>query len=252
MKSIFKTDPGKVRLHNEDNGGIFINRDHNRLAIVADGMGGHRAGDVASQMTIDLLQKSWEESENIQTAEQAEEWLKLRVNEVNRQLFQHANIHTECDGMGTTIIAAICTNNFVTLAHIGDSRCYLLNESGYKQLTEDHSLVYELVRTGQISKEDAENHPRKNVILRALGTEQQVEIDIITVIFEEGDILLICSDGLSNKVNEKEMVDILTNRESLEQNAETLIGLANQYGGEDNITLCLVKHSASEGAGDQS
>lgn len=246
MKAIFKTDPGKVRLHNEDNGGIFVNRDHNRLAIVADGMGGHRAGDVASQMTINLLQKSWEESQSIKTAEQAEEWLKLRIIEVNQELFQHANNHSECDGMGTTIIAAICTDNFITLAHIGDSRCYLLNESGYKQLTEDHSLVYELVRTGQISKEDAENHPRKNVILRALGTEQKVEMDIITVIFEEGDILLICSDGLSNKVNEKEMVDILTNRESLDQSADTLISLANHYGGEDNITLCLVEHSAGK------
>jgi PPM family protein phosphatase len=249
MNSIYKTDPGRVRLLNEDNGGIFVNGDQYRLAIVADGMGGHRAGDVASKMTIDLLQKAWSESQNIHTAEQAEEWLRLKINEVNQVLFNHSNAHAECDGMGTTIIAAICTELFVTLAHIGDSRCYLLNESGYKQLTEDHSLVYELVRTGQISKEDAENHPRKNVILRALGTEQSVEMDIITVIFEEGDFLLLCSDGLSNKVSESEMVELLSNNQALELRAESFINLANHYGGEDNITLVIVEHSTNEESG---
>jgi PPM family protein phosphatase len=252
MNSIFKTDPGRVRILNEDDGGIFVNSDQYRLAIVADGMGGHRAGDVASKMTIDLLQKAWIESQNIRTAEQAEEWLKININEVNRELFIHSNAHPECEGMGTTIIAAICTDHFVTLAHIGDSRCYILNESGYKQLTEDHSLVYELVRSGQISKEDAENHPRKNVILRALGTEQNVEMDIITVIFEEGDFLLICSDGLSNKVSEKEMVEILSSNLALDARADSFIKLANQYGGEDNITLVIVEHSASGEGGNES
>jgi PPM family protein phosphatase len=249
MKTVIKTDPGRVRIHNEDNGGIFLNGDQNCLAIVADGMGGHRAGDVASNMTISLLQNAWEQSVNIKTPDAAEEWLRVKINEVNQALLQHANSHLECEGMGTTVIAAICTNQFVTLAHIGDSRCYLLNESGYKQLTEDHSLVYELVRTGQISKEDAENHPRKNVILRALGTEQKVDIDIITIVFEEGDTLLICSDGLSNKVNEKEMVDILTNQEPIEDRADSFITLANHYGGEDNITLVIVEHSAGEESG---
>jgi PPM family protein phosphatase len=249
MNSIYKTDPGRVRILNEDDGGIFVNGDGHRLAVVADGMGGHRAGDVASKMTIDFLQSAWAESKNIYSAERAEEWLRLNINQLNKNLFVHSNENLECEGMGTTIIAAICTDQFVTLAHIGDSRCYLLNESGYKQLTEDHSLVYELVRTGQISKEDAENHPRKNVILRALGTEQDVEIDIITVIFEEGDFLLLCSDGLSNKVSENEMVEILSNNADLEARAESFIQLANQYGGEDNITLCIVEHSTGEESG---
>ncbi len=111
--------------------------------------------------------------------------------------------------MGTTIVAVICTNRFVSIANIGDSRCYLSNELGFKQLTEDHSLVNELVRSGQISKEDAEHHPRKNVLLRALGTERDVVMDIKTITFEEGDLLLLCSDGLSNKVKENEMVEVL-------------------------------------------
>ena len=136
----------------------------------------------------------------------------------------------------------------MTIANIGDSRCYLLNETGFNQVTEDHSLVNELVRTGQISREDAEHHPRKNVLLRALGTEKTVDMDIKTIIFEEGDILLLCSDGLSNKVNEKELSAILTNEDPLEQKASTLISLANENGGEDNITLAIVEFSEfSEG-----
>jgi PPM family protein phosphatase len=248
LKAVFMTDQGKVRQHNEDAGGIFVNKDGHRLAIVADGMGGHRAGDVASQMTISQLKDDWEASKGLLAAGDAENWLQAQITKVNSVLFNHAMDHLECDGMGTTIVAAISNDRFVTIANIGDSRCYLLNESGFKQVTEDHSLVNELVRTGQISREDAEHHPRKNVLLRALGTEKTVEMDIKTIIFEEGDILLLCSDGLSNKVNEKEMTAILTNEEPLEQKAVTFISLANEYGGEDNITLAIVEFSdTSEG-----
>lgn len=242
MQTIFKTDRGRVRQHNEDNGGIFLSSEGICLAIVADGMGGHRAGDVASTMTIDLLKKSWNESNQIQTANEAEEWLRNQINKVNEILFQHAEENSECQGMGTTVVAAICTEKFATIANIGDSRCYLYNESGFKQVTEDHSLVNELVRTGQITKQDAENHPRKNVLLRALGTELQVEMDISTIIFEEGDMLLLCSDGLSNKVSEEEMVELIKNEQPLEEKAASFIDVANHYGGEDNITLVLVQY----------
>ncbi|MFJ5713357.1 Stp1/IreP family PP2C-type Ser/Thr phosphatase [Neobacillus sp. NPDC093127] len=241
MKAVYRTDRGRIRQNNEDSVGTFVNRDGHRLAIVADGMGGHRAGDVASNMTLTHLQKMWEDSEGIQTADQAEAWLKTHILQVNKLLFEHANNNLECEGMGTTIEAVIATQLFSTLAHIGDSRCYILNDIGFQQLTEDHTLVNELVRTGQISKEDAEHHPRKNVILRALGTEPDVKIDIKTIMFEEGDFLLLCSDGLSNKVNEAEMVTILQNEDSLEQKASTLINMANENGGEDNITLIILE-----------
>ncbi|WP_160720066.1 Stp1/IreP family PP2C-type Ser/Thr phosphatase [Bacillus sp. USDA818B3_A] len=243
MKAVFQTDRGRVRLHNEDAGGVFNNKDGYRLAIVADGMGGHRAGDVASEMTISALKGEWEESNGIKTAGEAESWLNEQIKRVNLLLLDHATNNTECDGMGTTIVAAILTDTFATIAHIGDSRGYLLNESGFKQITDDHSLVNELVRSGQISKEEAEHHPRKNVLLRALGTEKNVEMDIRTIIFEEGDILLLCSDGLSNKVNEAEMAEILQNEENLQQRAGLLISLANENGGEDNITLAMVEFS---------
>jgi serine/threonine protein phosphatase PrpC len=241
MKAVYRTDQGKIRQHNEDSGGVFINRAGQRLAIVADGMGGHRAGDVASEMAIEHLKDFWEKSEGISSADQAEAWLREHINKVNAKILEHAKTNHECEGMGTTIVAAICTNRFTTIANIGDSRCYLFNETGFNQVTEDHSLVNELVRSGQITKEDAENHPRKNVLLRALGTETEVEIDIKTVTFENGDFLLLCSDGLSNKVKEAELKEVLTADSSLEQKASRLIELANDYGGEDNITLVIVE-----------
>ena len=240
LKAVFKTDQGRIRQNNEDNGGTFVNRQGHRLAIVADGMGGHRAGDVASEMTVIHLKEMWELSEGIQTADQAEQWLQSHISQVNSLLFEHSHNNPECEGMGTTIEAVIATDRFTTIAHVGDSRCYILNDAGFQQLTEDHTLVNELVRTGQITREDAEHHPRKNVILRALGTEQNVKIDIKTIMFEEGDFLLLCSDGLSNKVNEQEMLQILQNNETLEQKASTFIDMANENGGEDNITLIIV------------
>ncbi|CAM3698927.1 Stp1/IreP family PP2C-type Ser/Thr phosphatase [Mesobacillus zeae] len=245
MNAVFVTDRGKIRIHNEDNGGIFTNQAGQNLAIVADGMGGHRAGDVASEMTVKSLKSAWESEVSIKSAEEAEEWLKKSISEINKLLFEHSKTNAECEGMGTTIVAAICTDLFSSIANIGDSRCYLMNELGFKQLTEDHSLVNELVRSGQISKEDAEHHPRKNVLLRALGTEDSVEMDIRTIMFEEGDALLLCSDGLSNKISLAEMEEILIQEKSLDEKASEFVTRANHYGGEDNITLAIVLYSES-------
>ncbi|WP_141431232.1 Stp1/IreP family PP2C-type Ser/Thr phosphatase [Bacillus sp. 03113] len=250
MKAVFMTDQGRIRQHNEDNGGIFSNQYGQRLAIVADGMGGHRAGDVASEMALLNMQALWEKADKIETAEQAEVWLMTSIQNVNKILFDHAKTHTECEGMGTTIVAVICTDHFATIANIGDSRCYLYNEDGFKQVTEDHSLVNELVRSGQITKEDAEHHPRKNVLLRALGTEQSVDMDIKTIIFEEGDLLLLCSDGLSNKVADANMVEVLKTDLLLNEKASILIKLANENGGDDNITIVIIEFVDGQQAGD--
>lgn len=244
MKSVHYTDKGKVRQHNEDSVGVFSNREGDCLAVVADGMGGHRAGDVASSMTISKFEEFWKAEGRITTAEEAETWLQDKIKEINKSVFEHSQKNMECEGMGTTVVAAICTENFATVINIGDSRGYILNESGLSQLTEDHSLVNELVRSGQISKEDAEHHPRKNVLLRALGTEGKVEVDTKTIIFEEEDVLFLCSDGLSNKVTQEEMRKILTSSQDLDQIGRQFISLANENGGEDNISLAIVKYPA--------
>lgn len=250
MKSVHYTDKGKVRQHNEDSVGVFTNKEGDCLAVVADGMGGHRAGDVASSMTINKFEELWKSEEKITTAEQAEKWLQDKIKEINQGVFEHSQANMECEGMGTTVVAAICTANFATIVNIGDSRGYILNESGFSQLTEDHSLVNELVRSGQISKEDAEHHPRKNVLLRALGTEEKVEMDTKTIIFEEEDIIMLCSDGLSNKVSEEEMESILSSsRQDLDQAGRKFISLANENGGEDNISLAIVKYTPESGNG---
>lgn len=243
METFYLSDRGKVRQHNEDSVGVFKNN-AGLLAIVADGMGGHLAGDVASQMTITSFKELWEQVDHMDSPRDAEAWFTEKVLEVNQVIYEHSLSNPECQGMGTTLVGAIVTDSFATIGHIGDSRCYLLNNSGYKQVTQDHSLVNELVRSGQISKEDAEHHPRKNVLLRALGTEQSVEMDVSTIVFEEEDMLLLCSDGLSNKITDETMAEELKNNHPLSEKGKNLVQLANDNGGEDNISLILVKKTA--------
>jgi protein phosphatase len=244
---VFLTDRGRIRSHNEDNGGIFVNKDGTLLAVVCDGMGGHQAGDVASEKAVSHIKQAWEDTSNISSPEPAEIWLKTYIQQTNLNLFEYANSHEECHGMGTTVEAVILGDSFLTLAHVGDSRIYLVSNGEAKQLTEDHTFVNELVKSGQISREDAEHHPRKNVILQALGTEKSVRIDLKTITYDDPGYILLCSDGLSNKVNEREIVEVLDNgNQPLSARAEELINRANQYGGEDNITVAILELSVSE------
>jgi serine/threonine protein phosphatase PrpC len=251
VETFYLSDKGRVRQHNEDCVGVFEN-EAGILAIVADGMGGHLAGDVASQMTVSSFKTLWEQVKTIENPKEAEAWLTAKISEVNKVVYDHSLTNPECQGMGTTFVGAIITSSFATIGHIGDSRCYLLNNSGYKQVTNDHSLVNELVRTGQISKDDAEHHPRKNVLLRALGTEQSVELDLTTIEFEQDNILLLCSDGLTNKVSDEMMQEELSNRHPLSEKVETLIQQANDNGGEDNISVALIKMTTNHELGEES
>lgn len=250
MIGLFKTDRGKIRPHNEDCGGVFINQAGNCLAIVADGMGGHNAGEVASKIAVEKFREFWSKTGEFSSPEEAEKWFSEYVPIVNKAIYEHSQANKECDGMGTTLVASICTNVFATIVNIGDSRCYVLNENGFKQITDDHSLVNELVKAGEISPEDAEFHPRKNMLLKAMGTEPETDMDIFTITFEEPDKLLLCSDGLSNKVSALEMEEILKLNISIEEKIDKLIALANEYGGEDNISVAIVEARA-EGGYDQ-
>ncbi len=246
MEAAFKSDIGQVRAHNEDNGGVIHNKEGLLLAIVADGMGGHQAGDIASKMTIEILAEKWREIEGITTPSSIEAWLNEAITDVNAQIFNHSLNHPQCQGMGTTLVAVVCTSRFVTYAHIGDSRAYVMDGATLLQKTEDHSLVNELVRSGQITALEAENHPRKNVLLRALGTERTLKIDIKTIEWEANSYILLCSDGLSNKVNSEEMFQVLKKEETIENKVTELIYIANERGGEDNITVALVYNSCKE------
>ncbi|MED1741772.1 Stp1/IreP family PP2C-type Ser/Thr phosphatase [Bacillus swezeyi] len=242
MKTALKTDRGKIRQHNEDDAGIFTKKEEFVLAVVCDGMGGHLAGDVASRMAVSSLQDIWKQTEDIPAAPaESEAWLKEQITAVNQKIYDHSRAHEECQGMGTTVVCAFYTGKTLTIAHIGDSRCYLLHEESLTQLTEDHSLVNELVRTGGISKEDAEHHPRKNVLTKALGTDPEVQVETHSFEIEPGDQVLLCSDGLTNKVDDVKLKELLQASSSLEEKAEQLVQMANDNGGEDNITVALLE-----------
>jgi len=251
MEGCFLTHRGKVRSHNEDSGGIYYSSNDQILAIIADGMGGHQAGDVASQMATSLIQKKWGEMEKLDQPDASEKWLSTVIAELNKSIFDYSLKNTEYEGMGTTIVIAICTHEFITIAHIGDSRCYLLNENGFMQITEDHSLVNELLRAGQITKDDAEHHPRKNILLKALGTEEAVAEDVQTISWEEGNKLLLCSDGLTNKLSDEELKEFIQSGKDLKQTGLDMIQLANDRGGEDNISLIILDHTPSLEEGEE-
>ncbi len=249
MNARFLTDQGQVRSLNEDAGGIFFNQSDQLLAVIADGMGGHQAGDVASSMAVSMVKEGWESIPNDLSPHEAEQWLVETLRTVNEKMYIRATEVKECEGMGTTIVITIMTNEFITVAHIGDSRCYTLHEKNLTQITEDHSLVNELIRSGEISKQEAHHHPRKNVVLKALGTQHAVQADYRTLTIEENERVLLCTDGLTDKLSDEEIETFMNTHEAIEEIATQMVDLANERGGEDNITLILIdnKEKLEEG-----
>jgi len=250
MKQYYLTDRGKVRKQNEDAVGLLKNQAEQTLAIVADGMGGHKAGDVASSIVRSLFLDEWKRNEGIDTIEDAKEWLDERIRMANEKVYDHAQNNPECDGMGTTVIASILLKNDIIIAHIGDSRSYLFNQT-LEQITTDHTLVNELVQNGEITKQEADKHPQKNVLMKALGTDESITPDVFSIEWEINDRLLICTDGLSDKLSETEIAEFLSEDKSIEDIAEELVDRANELGGEDNITVVILENTASgEGESD--
>lgn len=250
MKTNFMTDQGQVRPVNEDAGGVFYHTPNQVLAIVADGMGGHNAGEVASSLAVRTLENKWNSIPDNLQAEDAAAWIKEAINEANKIIFDHSRNDAALEGMGTTIVLAICTEDYLAIGHVGDSRAYLMKNGNINQVTEDHSLVNELLKTGQISEGDAEEHPRKNVLLRAVGTEENVEADIHTFTWQEGDTLLLCSDGLINKISDEEIKRLYSTEKDNETWSKELMHAANERGGEDNITLAVVRYEHPDQSGD--
>ncbi|MFD1067188.1 Stp1/IreP family PP2C-type Ser/Thr phosphatase [Oceanobacillus locisalsi] len=246
MKGLFLTHCGQVRNHNEDAGGIFENKSTQPIAVIADGMGGHQAGDVASMLAVDKIKNKWEETEQIENAEDIKHWFQNIIREANTQIFQKAQENKQLEGMGTTLVAAAIIRNSLIIAHIGDSRLYMARGDQIEQLTEDHSFVNELVKRGEITEGDAEVHPYKNYIIRALGTDAEVDTDVKILTWQAGDRLLLCSDGLSDKMNQTELAQLITADKEMNEIGQQLIDLANQRGGEDNISLILMAHDGSD------
>jgi PPM family protein phosphatase len=242
------TNPGKKRRRNED---AFVCEPP--LFAVADGMGGAQAGEIASSLAAAALAGALQEGQPVADAEQLVVEL---IQEANRRVHQRATNDAAASGMGTTMTVALAgADDVVAIGHVGDSRAYLLRDSSLEQLTDDHSLVAELVRRGELSPEEAEVHPQRSVITRALGTDPDVDVDVFSVTAEPGDVFLLCSDGLSTMVDVDEIAAIVERlRGDLEGTARALIRAANDAGGEDNITAVLFEIAAvaaeSDGDGD--
>lgn len=240
LKAAYKTDVGRVRSVNEDRVVVRDGVAGGLLAVVADGMGGHQAGDTASQITVELVEDSLRRFEGAVAKEEREARLVDAIRSANAKIFEIASGKEHYRGMGTTVTAAIADASTVLIGHIGDSRAYFISHDIIQQVTEDHTLVNELVKTGQLTPDEAAVHPRRNVITRALGTEADVEVDTARLAWSPGDMLLLCSDGLTNLVPIEELTRLIRSEGTLDEKAERLVTYALDAGGDDNITVVLV------------
>lgn len=239
LKTFSITDIGRKRKVNQDYVytsekpvGILPN-----LFIVADGMGGHKAGDYASKVTVETMLREITES----VSEKPCEALGEAIVAANACVHKAAGENPEFEGMGTTVVAATCIGNELHVANVGDSRLYIINRKEIKQITRDHSLVEEMVRMGGLDRDSARNHPDKNIITRAVGVSELVEPDFFSVRLDEEDVILMCSDGLTNMLEDEEIRMLLCGARDIVEKAQELVKAANENGGKDNISVILVE-----------
>ena len=240
MKSFYITDAGKVRSHNEDSVTIVKNESGEHLMIVADGMGGHRAGEVASSMVISQIGERFQKLSTIGSKQDAIAWLRENVKEVNSKILNYSNEHPEASGLGTTCVMALVTKEMLLFVNIGDSSGFVFKDHKLKKVTKDHTLVNFLVETGELSEEEAENHPKKNVLMRALGATDKCEIDMFEV-ETDVDAIMLCSDGLTNMLSFEQIERVLNEEDiTMDNKLIKLVKKANVRGGLDNISIAYL------------
>lgn len=230
-----KSDVGLVRELNEDYA-MYIENDKFKLYVVADGMGGHNAGEVASKMATEKIISYIETNF---TDENKEEILKRAVLYANEEVYTFSHNEEKYIGMGTTLTACLITNKFIQIANVGDSSCFGIGKENIEKITKDHSLVQELLDLGTINEEEASKHPQKNVITRAIGTKDWVDVDVFYLEPGKFQILMLCSDGLSNEVNKEDILSVINEVDNLNNACEKLVNIAKSRGGRDNITVML-------------
>ena len=230
--------PGRKRRHNEDS---YVEAPP--LFVVADGMGGAQAGEVASGIVAAAFRRFGDEPGAAGT-----ERLAATIRAANRQIYDRSQIDTQLSGMGTTTTAVLVEGNHLAIGHVGDSRAYRVRDGKLEQLTQDHSLVADLIRSGKLTAAEAETHPQRSVITRALGTDPEVDVDTFTVETRPGDVVLLCSDGLTSMVDDGTILRLVSESASLDDAARALIKAANQKGGDDNITAVLFRIGADDTA----
>lgn len=240
MQTHYQTDPGKVRSHNEDSVTIVKNLSGDYLLMVADGMGGHKAGEVASSMAVTTIGSRFQSLSSLGSKMDAVTWLKEIIEEVNTNIIKYAEEHINAVGLGTTLVCAILSKDYLIFANIGDSSGFVYKKGVLYKVTKDHTLVNILVESGELRKEEAENHPQKNVLMKALGAAEKVEPDIFDV-ETTVDGIFLCSDGLTNMVS-KEQIERVLNDEELDINekVDKLILKSNLRGGNDNVSIAFL------------
>lgn len=238
MEISLLTDVGQKRTNNQDYVNHFVNRAGRTLIVLADGMGGHRAGNIASEMAVTDLGIAWVDTQ-IDTINDVREWFAQHLELENQKIHQLGKDEAY-RSMGTTLEAVAIIGNQAIYAHVGDSRIGLVRGESYRQLTSDHSLVNALLKAGQLTQEEADMHPQKNIITQSIGQKDEIQPDVGMIQLEAGDYLVINSDGLTNMISDSEIYDIVTSDISLSDKAATLIRFANHAGGLDNITVALV------------
>ena len=232
MKVYAMTDIGKMRPINEDS--FYLPREHEPFCAVADGMGGHNAGEVASAMAIQAFADSMRKSKKVNATAIHEAVLRA-----NTEVFEESRRDPSKCGMGTTFTALVADGRRIHIAHVGDSRAYLIHLGSISRVTQDHTLVEEMVLQGLITEREARVHPKRNLITRALGTSESVEVDLIQLDVRPDEVLLLCSDGLSNYVPEHEMLRVVTGEGDWSEKLKSLIHSALNAGGSDNITAMI-------------
>ena len=245
MQTFYMTDTGKVREHNEDNVIILENDKHEYLLAVADGMGGHKAGEVASAIAINHLTEEFYGLDSIGSKDAAIDFLRNIVTEINAKIFDYTKENPDSKGMGTTFVCAIKTDEYLLYGNIGDSSGYVIKNKKIHKVTKDHTLVNLLISTGELKPEEAKYHPRKNVLMRALGANNPIDIDIIDV-EPKIDGILLCSDGLTNMLTEEQIEKVLKEEKNIEDAVKKLINKANARGGNDNISIAYLKRESGD------
>lgn len=237
LKVGYKSDVGKVRENNEDS---FYVDPKAGLFIVADGMGGHNAGEVASRMATERIREQLDASSLPQDEEGIQSVLRETIQQANAEIYRHGGHYEALQGMGTTVVVVLIRAGKLYVAHVGDSRAYLLRDGTLLQLTEDHTHVAQLVRQGQLNPEEARGHHQRHVLSRVLGGSETVEVDLAVIPYQ-GEPLLLCTDGLTDMLEDQEIRDILSPLPEPQKACEILVDEANEHGGRDNVTVVVVR-----------
>lgn len=245
MKSFYLTDPGMIRDHNEDSVIIVKNDENSYLMAIADGMGGHSAGEVASSIAISYLGKHFKESFRNMSKVDAVNWIRDSVDEINLNIFQHEKTHPESKGMGTTLVLSVLTKDYLLFGNVGDSSGFVMKDKKLHKVTYDHTLVNLLVSAGELTREEASVHPKKNVLMKALGATLEVDVDIFDCDMDATEILL-SSDGLTGMLDRESIEKVLLSEGTCEEKVNKLIQKANNRGGTDNISVAYLVREEGE------